>query len=74
MTEKGKDVLPKALELPPLERAELIEGLLESFEFRGRSDIDKRWAAESEDRIDAYERGELRATPADEVFDKLSKK
>jgi len=29
------------------------------------------WASEAEERIDAYERGELHASPAEAVFDRL---
>jgi hypothetical protein len=32
------------------------------------TNIDVLWAREAEARIDAYERGEIRATPADEIF------
>ncbi|MHC4673281.1 MAG: hypothetical protein ACYTBZ_12410 [Planctomycetota bacterium] len=31
------------------------------------------WANEVEDRIDAYERGELRSSPAAAVFDRLNR-
>lgn len=68
MTPTSREVLIQALALPPMERAELIEGLLSSFEFPEREAVDRRWAAEVEDRIDAYDRGELTARPADEVF------
>jgi hypothetical protein len=36
-----------------------------------QSEIDARWAKEAEDRIAAYERGELIAIPGDEVFSSL---
>jgi len=53
-----EDILANALELPPLERAELVESLLSSFEFPSRGTIDSLWAQEAEDRVDAFERGE----------------
>jgi putative addiction module component (TIGR02574 family) len=56
-------LLEEALKLPPVERAELIERLLSSFEFRSRKEIDALWAKEAEDRIDAFERGEIEAIP-----------
>jgi len=34
--------------------------------------IDELWAIEAEQRIDAYQRGELRSTPARQVFDEIS--
>ena len=74
MSENTEKILAEALELPPIERAELIEELLSSFEFPARKSIDELWAKEVEDRIDAYEKGEITTTPAKEVFDKISGK
>ena len=54
-------------QLPPVERAELVESLLSSFEFRSRKTIDALWAQEAEDRIDAFERGEMAAIPVERV-------
>ena len=36
MLEYRDEILTKALELPPMERAELVESLLSSFEFPSR--------------------------------------
>ena len=36
--------------------------------------IDEMWARESENRIDAYGRGEMKAIPAKEVFEKIDNK
>jgi putative addiction module component (TIGR02574 family) len=73
MTEQSRKVLAEALELPPIERAALVEELLSSFDFPARQEVDALWASEAEDRIDAYERGELRASPAEVVFDRLNR-
>lgn len=43
------------------ERAMLIDLLWESLDEARISEVESRWAAESEDRIDAFERGELAA-------------
>lgn len=67
-----KEVLAEAMNLPPIERAQLIEELLSSFDFPERERLDKLWAAESESRITAYERGELAATPLESVFEKIN--
>jgi putative addiction module component (TIGR02574 family) len=67
-----RQVFTDALALPPIERAELIEELFFSFDQNSRERLDQLWAAESENRIDAYERGEFAAIPADEVFAKLN--
>ena len=73
MTERSKRVLAEALALPPIERTALVEELLSSFDFPARHEVDALWAMEAEDRIDAYERGELRASPAKAVFDRLNR-
>ena len=68
MTSQSKQILREALELPPIDRAELVEQILASFEFPARQDIDAAWAQEAEDRIDAYERREISSSPANKVF------
>ena len=68
MTPQSEQVLREALGLPPIDRAELVEQILASFEFPARQDIDAAWAQEAEDRIDAYERGEIGSSPANRVF------
>ena len=71
MSEQGEEVLAKALDLPPMERAELVEHILASFEFPSRKSLDFLWAQEAESRIDAYERGDITAISAKEVFGKI---
>lgn len=73
MAKQGKQVLAEALKLPPVERAELVENLLTSFEFQSRKKIDALWAKEAEDRIDAFDRGEMAAIPARDVFGEIEK-
>jgi putative addiction module component (TIGR02574 family) len=73
MSPRSKEVLTEALNLPPVDRAELVEEILSSFDFPARREIDALWAREAEDRLDAYERGELGTIPATEVFDKVGR-
>lgn len=73
MSKHGTQLLSEALKLAPIERAELVEKLLSSFEFSSRKKIDALWAKEAESRIDAFERGEISAIPAKEVFAKIEK-
>jgi putative addiction module component (TIGR02574 family) len=47
------------VQLNSKERAMLIDLLWESLDEERVQEIEAKWAAESEDRIDAYERGEL---------------
>ena len=73
MTPQSEKVLRDALELTPTDRAELVEQILASFEFPARKDIDAAWAREAEARIDAYERGEIKTAPAEEVFNEIDR-
>ncbi len=69
MSVQGQQVLKEALELPPTERAELIERLFRSFEVPASDGVDRLWAEECEQRIDAYEAGQTRAVGAKLVFE-----
>jgi putative addiction module component (TIGR02574 family) len=73
MTKKTEKVLSKALELSPIERAELVEQILSSFEFVSRKSMDELWAREAEERIDAYDAGKIKSSPADDVFKKIGR-
>ena len=71
MIRNSSKIVSDALLLPPRSRAKLAEQLLESLDDPKQKEIDRLWADEVEDRIDAYERGELRAIPGQEVFRRL---
>ena len=61
MTASDK-ILKEALTLKPAQKAELIEKLLSSLD-KPDKEIDELWAKEAESRIDAYERGKIKAFP-----------
>ncbi len=65
------DIFRAALSLPEEVRAVLAERLLESLDSADQREIDARWGEEAEDRIAAYDRGEVAAFPIDEVFSSL---
>ncbi|MDA8018408.1 MAG: addiction module protein [Thermoanaerobaculia bacterium] len=65
-------ILDQALDLDPKDRAQLIETLLDSFTSNERQRIDAAWAQECEDRIDAYDRGDLGSHSSEEVFADLA--
>jgi putative addiction module component (TIGR02574 family) len=68
-------IFEAAEKLPPIEKIELIEHLFFSLDSRSeRERIDRLWADEAEDRLSAYERGEMKSVPAKEVFRKLESK
>ena len=62
------DLSERASHLPPHERAQLAEGLLESLQEWVSPEIEAAWDAEILKRIDQYERGEAALFPAADVF------
>ena len=72
MSANVKEILEDALALPAVERATLADELLSSLD-RPDPRIDTLWAKESEDRLAAFEAGEMKAIPADEVFAEFEK-
>lgn len=74
MTNTKEKLLSEVLKLSPIDKAQIIEDILSSFEFKDRKYIDKLWAEEAEDRIDAYEKGKIKTTSFKEVFKNISKK
>ena len=57
--------------LEPAERASLIDLLWDSLDEERIKEIEAKWAAESEDRIDAFERGELPAVDGPSALEEL---
>ena len=57
-----------ALALPPESRATLVEALIDSLEPIVEIKYREEWQREIEDRIDAYERGEMKAYSREEVM------
>jgi putative addiction module component (TIGR02574 family) len=59
-----------------MERAELLEHLLSSFDRESSvtADIETAWLSEARERMVAYQHGEISARPADEVFFEINRK
>jgi len=71
MSTRGAEVLKEALSLPPAERAEIAERLLSSLDLPTQRKLDEMWANEAEDRLDAFDRGEIEAISAERVLEQL---
>jgi putative addiction module component (TIGR02574 family) len=69
----SEQILQQALALPLEERAELIEQLLATFQGPTDPALDKLWIAEAHDRLDAYDRGDMEAVSAEEVFEEIER-
>lgn len=74
MTTVTEAILKQALNLNPVERAELIERLFKSFDNAHDTKIDALWADESESRIDAYDTSRIAADSVKAVFERISKR
>jgi putative addiction module component (TIGR02574 family) len=74
MAREKTKVLKEAKKLPPIERAELIEELLDSFKMERRKEIDAAWAKEAESRINAYNAGMIEDLPVSKVFEEIERK
>ena len=68
MSATSEQILQQALALPPEERAVLLEQLLATFQGPTDPVLDELWANEAHDRLDAYDRGELKAVDAEDVI------
>lgn len=73
MSASSEQILQQALGLSPEDRAEIVERLLASFQAPPDPLLDELWAREAEDRLDAYDRGELGVVPAEEVFARVER-
>lgn len=64
-----KKMLEEVLALSPTNKVELVDRLLASLDAPDK-EIDRLWKEEAESRIDAYERGEIKALKIEEVLQK----
>jgi len=64
-----EEILKEAISLSPSEQAKLVDHLI-SFLDKPDPEMDKLWAEEAESRLDAYNRGDLKAVSLDEVLSK----
>jgi hypothetical protein len=69
------EISKSALQLPANERALLLDRLFDSIDLevdrKRRDAMDTNWASESERRIDAVQRGELRVIDGPEAISRL---
>ena len=70
MRTSAKTVMDQALKLPVNDRAALVDTLILSLD-KPDPALDAEWLKEAEDRLSAYQSGELAAVDADDVFREL---
>ena len=70
----GQGLIEPRLHLIAMERAELIDELLNSFDTRSESRHFDTWQEEAESRIDAFEAGRLTDDAAEAVFARINRR
>ena len=70
MPDTAAELAQRGKQLPPEERERLVDELLESLNEPAAAELDAAWSAEIERRLAAYDRGEVKALSAEEVFAK----
>jgi len=71
MIKTKEKLLSEVLKLSPVDKAQIVEDILSSFESRDREGIDKLWEDEVENRISAYEKGQIKTKSLKDVFKKF---
>ena len=64
------ELAQRARALAPADRARLVTELLESLNAPAASELDAAWESEITRRLAAYDRGDVQAIDAEEVFAK----
>ena len=70
MPDTAAELALRGKQLPREERERLVDELLESLNEPAAAELDSAWSAEIERRLAAYDRGEVHALSAEEVFAK----
>ena len=69
MIDRNNPLIREATSLPPLDKLQLVDYLLESLDMPDM-EIEKLWAEESSRRWEGYKSGEISSVSAAEVFEK----
>lgn len=72
MSVETQEILDRALQLPAIDKARLVDELLSSLDKPDEA-IDALWRQEVEDRIKAYKAGNLRVVSLEQVLAKYRK-
>ncbi len=74
MTIATEQIYNDAVLLNPIDRAELIEKLYDSFTTNKDIEIELKWKEEIDRRIQAYDNGDISSDSMENVFKRLSKR
>jgi putative addiction module component (TIGR02574 family) len=70
MPDQVAELVLRGRSLAPEDRERLVDQLLESLNEPAVAELDQAWEAEIERRLAQYDRGEVQAVDAEEVFAK----
>jgi putative addiction module component (TIGR02574 family) len=70
MPDTAAELALRGKQLPREERERLVDELLVSLNEPAATELDAAWSAEIERRLAAYDRGEVQALSAEDVFTK----
>ncbi len=70
----AEQVYNEAIQLNPIERAELIEKLFASFSSNINTENELKWKEEVKSRASAYKNEEIQSDSMENVFKRLSKR
>ncbi|MFH1097258.1 MAG: addiction module protein [Candidatus Desantisbacteria bacterium] len=65
-----KEIITEATSLPVIERAVVVDSLLQSLN-PPNEEVDRKWARIAKCRLDELRSGQVKAIPGDEVFAKV---
>lgn len=71
MKPQTQEILNKAVNLPPIERAELLESIIESFDVEQDEEIKKAWADEAERRVALHKKDPSGSLLEEDVYDMI---
>lgn len=74
MTKTSRELFEQILRLPAIERAVLVEEIYRSLGDPEDVELTRAWAQEAEERIDAYDSGQLPGRDYEQVKESLQKR
>ena len=74
MTVAAEKIYEKAINLNPIDRAELIEKLFATFSLSPDPVVETKWKEEASRRRLAYDQGQIPSDTIENVFDRLAQR
>ncbi len=71
MTNEAKSIIEKVRNLPVSEREVILEAVLASLREEPSAEVDEAWRIVIDERMAAYERGEIEAVDFEDAFNAL---